>query len=90
MGKVVLHYSGFRQLRQSQAIQNELTRQAQAMASRANAAAITKGAQYTHAPAIATDVGSVALATTGHGNQMAVKAMIDQAKHDTLLKAVSG
>lgn len=90
MSKVTLNLSGFRQLRQSTAIQAELTRQAQAMASRANAAAITKGALYTHAPAIATDIGSVALATTGHGSQAAVKAMIDQAKHDTLLKAASG
>ena len=90
MGKVVLHYSGFRQVRQSAAMRVELTRQAQAMASRANAAAITEGARYTHAPAIATDIGSIALATTGHGSQAAVKAMIDQAKHDTLLKAVSG
>ncbi len=90
MSKVKLNLAGFRQMRQSAAIQAELTRQAQAIASRANAAAVTKGARYTYAEAVASDIGSVALATTGYGSQTAVKAMIDQAKHDTLLKAVSG
>ena len=32
--------------------------------------------------------GSVALATTGHGSEGNVKAMEDNAKHNTLLKAV--
>ncbi len=47
-----------------------------------------KGATYEAATHVSTPKGSVALATTGHGSEGNVKAMEDNAKHNTLLKAV--
>ena len=50
--------------------------------------AVTEGARYETLPAVDTPEGCVALVTTGHGSQTAVKAMIDTAAHNTLAKAV--
>ena len=58
------------------------------MLSRANSMAVTKGARYEAVPAKDTEAGCVALATTGHGSEWAVKAIVDNAHHNTLLKAM--
>ena len=97
MPKVKLNLAGFRQVRQSAGAMHVITEQAKRIADTANELAQTKNAHYDHAVAHATDhgavalattKGSVALATTGHGSEGNVKAMEDNAKHNTLLKAV--
>ena len=86
MAKVKLDYAGFREVRRSAApIVTEL---AEDIAARANSMAVTKGARYEAAPAKETEAGCVALVTTGHGSQPAVKAMVDSVHHNTLLKAM--
>lgn len=64
------------------------TNKATLIAARANSMAQVKGATYEAATHVSTPKGSVALATTGHGSEGNVKAMEDNAKHNTLLKAV--
>lgn len=86
MAKVTLNLEGFRQVRRAAA--PAVTAQAEAITSRANALAATKGAVYTALPAVETPEGCVALATTGRGSNAAVKAMVDNASHNTLAKAV--
>jgi len=86
MAKVKLDYAGFREVRRSAApIVTEL---AEDIAARANSMAVTKGARYEAVPARETEAGCVALVTTGHGSQPAVKAMVDSVHHNTLLKAM--
>lgn len=84
--KVKLNLDGFRQVRRAAA--PTVTAQAEAVAARANGMAVTKGARYEALPAVDTPEGCVALVTTGHGSQTAVKAMVDTAAHNTLSKAV--
>lgn len=86
MAKVKLDFNGFREVRRSAA--TIVTELAEDVASRANSMAVTKGARYEAVPARDTEVGCVALATTGHGSEQAVKAMVDNAHHNTLLKAM--
>lgn len=88
MGKVKLNMAGFRQVRQSAGVMHELTVQAQAMKWRADSMHVTEGAEYDYAPAVTTDRGSVALCTTGKATKPHIKAMVDNAHHNTLLKAV--
>ena len=86
MAKVKLYNKGFREVRRSAApIVTEL---AEDIAARANSMAVTKGARYEAVPARETEAGCVALVTTGHGSQPAVKAMVDSVHHNTLLKAM--
>ena len=85
MGRVRLNYEGFRQVRRAAA--PIITAQAEAIAARANGMAATRGAVYTALPAVETPEGCVALATTSHGNAAAGKAIVDNAKHNTLVKA---
>lgn len=86
MAKVKLYAKGFREVRRSAA--PIVTEQAEAVAARANGMAATAGASYEALPAIETTAGCVALVTTGHGTREAVKTMVDNARHNTLLKAV--
>ena len=86
MAKVKLNLDGFREVRRSAA--PIVTEQAEGVAARANSMHVTKGASYEAVPARDTEVGCVALVTTGHGSQQAVKAMVDNAHHNTLLKAM--
>ena len=65
-----------------------VTELAEDVAARANSMAVTKGARYEAVPARETEAGCVALVTTGHGSQPAVKAMVDSVHHNTLLKAM--
>ncbi|GDZ29717.1 hypothetical protein MCC01978_02690 [Bifidobacteriaceae bacterium MCC01978] len=88
MAKVKLNLAGFRQVRQSAPIQQAIDQQAALIAARANSMAQVKGATYEAATHVSTPKGSVALATTGHGSEGNVNAMVDNAKHNTLLKAV--
>lgn len=88
MAKVKLNLTGFRAVRQSAPIQQAIDQQATLIAARANSMAQVEGATYEAAPHVSTTKGSVALATTGHGSEGNVKAMEDNAKHNTLLKAV--
>ena len=88
MAKVKLNLAGFRAVRQSAPIQQAIDRQATLIAARANGMAQVEGATYEAATHVSTPKGSVALATTGHGSEGNVKAMEDNAKHNTLLKAV--
>ncbi|MBT1173580.1 hypothetical protein JS528_09555 [Bifidobacterium sp. MA2] len=88
MGTVKLNNAGFKAIRQSAGVMAELNKQAQAMTNRANGLSQVKGAEYRTAPARTTDRGSIALVTTGHGDTAAVKAMVDNAKYDTLTKAI--
>lgn len=88
MAKVKLNLAGFRQVRQSAPIQQAIDQQATLIAARANSMAQVKGATYEAATHVSTPKGSVALATTGHGSEGNVNAMVDNAKHNTLLKAV--
>ena len=75
MPKVKLNLAGFRQVRQSAGAMHVITEQAKRIADTANELAQTKNAHYDHAVAHATTKGSVA-------------AAFDNAKHNTLLKAV--
>lgn len=88
MAKVKLNLAGFRAIRQSAPIQQTIDQQATLIAARANSMAQVKGATYEAATHASTPKGSVALATTGHGSEGNVNAMVDNAKHNTLLKAV--
>lgn len=88
MAKVKLNLAGFRAVRQSAPIQQTIDQQAALIAARANSMAQVEGATYEAATHVSTPKGSVALATTGHGSEGNVKAMEDNAKHNTLLKAV--
>ncbi|MDU2421299.1 MAG: hypothetical protein E7D48_04180 [Bifidobacterium scardovii] len=88
MAKVKLNLAGFRQIRQSAPIQHAIDQQATLIAARANNLAHVEGATYEAKTHISTPEGSVALATTGRGSNGNVKAMADNAKHNTLLKAV--
>lgn len=88
MAKVKLNLAGFRAVRQSAPIQQAIDQQATLIAASANSMAQVEGATYEAAPHVSTTKGSVALATTGHGSEGNVKAMEDNAKHNTLLKAV--
>ena len=84
MPKVKLNLAGFRQVRQSAGAMHVITEQAKRIADTANELAQTKNAHYDHAVDHATDHGAVALATT----KGSVAAAFDNAKHNTLLKAV--
>ncbi|NMM96289.1 hypothetical protein G1C98_1025 [Bifidobacterium sp. DSM 109960] len=86
MTKVKLNLEGFRQVRRAAA--PAVTAQAESIATRANGMVSTKGASYQALPAVSTPEGCVALATTGHGTAASVKAMVDNARHNTLAKAV--
>ncbi|KAA8826845.1 hypothetical protein EMO92_01365 [Bifidobacterium reuteri] len=88
MAKVKLNLAGFRQIRQSAPIQQAIDQQATLIAARANNMAQVEGATYEASTHISTPEGSIALATTGHGAKGNVNAMVDNAKHNTLLKAV--
>ena len=88
MAKVKLNLAGFRAIRQSAPIQQTIDQQAALIAARANSMAQVEGATYEAATHVSTPKGSVALATTGHGSEGNVKAMVDNAKHNTLLKSV--
>ena len=88
MAKVKLNLAGFRAIRQSAPIQQTIDQQATLIAARANSMAQVEGATYEAATNVSTPKGSVALATTGHGSEGNVNAMVDNAKHNTLLKAV--
>lgn len=88
MAKVKLNLAGFRAVRQSAPIQHAIDQQAALIAARANSMAQVEGATYEAATHVSTPKGSVALATTGHGSEGNVKAMEDNAEHNTLLKAV--
>lgn len=84
MPKVKLNLAGFRQVRQSAGAMHIITQKAQQISETANELAQTKNARYDYAVAHTTDHGAVALATTkGSG-----AAAFDNAKHNTLLKAV--
>lgn len=88
MAKVKLNLAGFRAVRQSAPIQQTIDQQATLIAARANSMAQVEGATYEAATHVSTPKGSVALATTGYGSEGNVKAMADNAKHNTLLKSV--
>ena len=88
MAKVKLNLAGFRTIRQSAPIQQTIDQQATLIAARANSMAQVEGATYEAATHVSTPKGSVALATTGHGGEGNVKAMEDNAKHNTLLESV--
>lgn len=88
MAKVKLNLNGFRQVRQHPAVMDEITRQAESITDRANRMSTVDGAEYEAAPATRTDRGSIALASTGNGTDAHGKAMVDNAKNNTLLKAL--
>ena len=88
MAKVKLNLAGFRAVRQSAPIQQTIDQQAALIAARANSMAQVEGATYEAATHVSTPKGSIALATTGHGSEGNVKAMVDNAKHKTMLKTV--
>ena len=75
MAKVKLNLAGFRAVRQSAPIQQAIDQQATLIAASANSMAQVEGATYEAAPHVSTTKGSVA-------------AAFDNAKHNTLLKAV--
>lgn len=86
--RVKLNNAGFQALRRDPGIVAEVNRQAEGIAARANSMAVEPGAVYRALPAQASPEGTIALATTSHYEEGSVEAMLDQAKHDTLLKAV--
>lgn len=88
MAKVKLNLNGFRQVRQHPAVMDEITRHAEAVTDRASRMSTVDGAEYEAVPATRTERGSIALASTGKGTDAHVKAMVDNAKNNTLLKAV--
>lgn len=92
--RVKLNYDGFTAIRQSAGAKQAITEQAQAIAARANNAAIVENAEYTFASAINTTKGSVALASTwsssGVKDRYSAAAAVDQALYKTLTKAVTG
>lgn len=89
-GKVKLSYAAFRRIRQSPEVMHMISEEARAMCDRANSMHVTKGAEYDYAVAQTTEHGSVALCTTGGYGTPHYRAKIDNAKHNTLLKAVTG
>ncbi|MFQ9081687.1 MAG: hypothetical protein ACLR4V_04240 [Bifidobacterium bifidum] len=89
MPKVKLNLAGFRQVRQSAPIQQTIDRTGRAHRRHVPTAwHRSKARHYEAATHVSTTKGSVALATTGHGSEGNVKAMEDNAKHNTLLKSV--
>lgn len=88
MAKVKLNLAGFRAVRQSAPIQQTIDQQAALIAAVPTAWHRSKARPTRPQPHVSTPKGSVALATTGHGSEGNVKAMEDNAKHNTLLKSV--
>lgn len=90
-GKVRLDYRGFNGLRRSPEMTDAINREARAIAERANQLAHGECADQTHAgfeyaPARDTDIGQVALASTGSNPGV----IAHNAKHNTLAKAMGG
>lgn len=84
-GKVILHSAGFTAVRQSAGVMEIVEDEAAAMAADANLGALIKNAEYSSTDSMITSQGCIALATT----RGSYEACLDQALHDTLLKAVS-
>ncbi|KFI50015.1 hypothetical protein [Bifidobacterium biavatii] len=82
--RVKLNYKGFKAIRQSAPVMHKVTLAAKGVADRANMLKSSPRAQYGYAVAQTTSKGSIALAST----KGSAAAKRDNAKHNTLLKAV--
>lgn len=88
--KVKLDYRGFKAYRQSRQVKDILDDLATSKAKQATDMAAVKGAEYQAARATDTDRGSIALVSTGSESVASVKAMVDNQRNNTLLKAMGG
>lgn len=86
MAKVKLNYAGFRQVRRSCA--PLVAEQAELLAARANSMAVEPKARYVAVEPMETKAGVVALVSTGRDSTEAGYTAFDNAKHNTLLKAL--
>ncbi|MFT8592430.1 MAG: hypothetical protein ABF747_02295 [Bifidobacterium sp.] len=82
---VKLNFAAFTAFRQDGKTQAAIVSEAEKLAGRANAMHVTAGAEYDATPARASTKGSTSLVSTGN-----TKARVDQAAHNTLLKALGG
>ena len=90
--RVKLNYPGFTALRRSRGLSVSINAEAEGIAERANSIAAGECEHPEHAgfawrPAMDTDIGQVALATTGDGD---IGVIAHNAKHNTLAKALGG
>jgi hypothetical protein len=83
--QIKLNFAAFRAFRQDSKTQAAIESEAEKLQSRANALHVTHGAEYDATTARSGLKGSTALVSTGN-----TKARVDQAAHNTLLKALGG
>lgn len=83
--RVKLDYAAFKAFRQDAATQAAVQSEAEKLAARANDMHMTQGAEYSATTARDSAKGTTALVSTGN-----TEARIDQARHNTLLKALGG
>lgn len=89
--KIVLNNKALRKIYQQPGSKQAINEAAEDIANRANSIHQTLGAHYVALPAQNTDVGSIALATTNIGNTtMVFKTRLDNARYNTLSKAIGG
>jgi len=81
--RVKLNYAAFTAFRRDAKTQAAVAAEAEKLAARANALHVTDGAEYDATQARDSMKGTTALASTGN-----TKARLDQAAHNTLLKAL--
>jgi hypothetical protein len=82
---VKLNLPAFTAYRRDAATQAAVASEAERLAERANALHVTEGAEYAATAARDSANGTTALVSTGN-----YEARIDQASHNTLLKALGG
>lgn len=89
--KIVLNNKALREIYQQPGSKQAINKAAEDIANRANSIHQTLGAHYVALPAQNSSVGSIALATTNIGNTtMVFKTRLDNARYNTLSKAIGG
>lgn len=89
--KIVLNNRALREIYQQPGSKQAINEAAEDIANRANSIHQTLGAHYVALPAQNTEAGSIALATTNIGNStMVFKTRLDNARYNTLSKAIGG
>lgn len=89
--KIVLNNKALRKIYQQAGCKQAINEAAENIANRANSIHQTLGAHYVALPAQNSSVGSIALATTNIGNTtMVYKTRLDNARYNTLSKAIGG
>lgn len=89
--KIVVNNKALREIYRQPGSKQAINEAAEDIANRANSIHQTLGAHYVALSAQESEVGSIALATTNIGNStMVYKTRLDNARYNTLSKAIGG